>query len=82
MGRHILKLMGLVDEEKKGFFFFFHILHACWIRVWVPLFIFSDYLLRNLLSFLPACLHAFGILVMVLLEAALVSPSTCAELQD
>lgn len=81
MGRHALSLRGLVDEEKKGFLLSSHT-SCMWEQDLGPSVYFSDRLLRNLLSFLPECLHAFGILVMVLLGAALVSPSTCAELQD
>lgn len=83
MGRHVLKLMDLVDEEKKkGFLLSSHT--SCMLDQGLgPSVYFSDHLLRNLLSFLPACLHALGILVWVLLEAALeFPPSTCAELQD
>lgn len=55
MGRHVLKLMDLVDEEKKkGFLLSSHT--SCMLDQGLgPSVYFSDHLLRNLLSFLPAC---------------------------
>ena len=55
MGRHILKLMGLVDEEKKGFFSFFtYFMHAGSGSGSLCLFSLTIFLG----TYFPSCLHA------------------------